>query len=231
MMENRQTNQATSPGGVGGVGSAAGENQQSARYRQQAVQPESVAKEAAPAKVKPNPKEEVELTTCPNALCNAKLETGWTFCSKCGANLLRHGAAKQLDIELTEQDLEDYLFRGYILREIKVLGKHRATFKSSQANELRHIDDYMMNGSWGKDGKGRDRKVSEFYMRQLNAMCLAAAAMVKFNGDSVGDSFEERISWIDSRGSAFVDLLSQKAALFNQAVSEFLKDQEFVLGS
>ena len=145
-----QEKMATSPGGVGGVGSAAGENKLAARFRQKALQPDAPSEPALQAKPKEKDSEN-ELTECPNMRCATKLESEWTFCAKCGANLLRRGAARQLGIELTEEDLEDYLFRGYILREIKILGKHAATFKSSQAKELREIDDYMMNGSWGKD--------------------------------------------------------------------------------
>lgn len=218
---------------AGGVGGAAAENTKAAIYRQQALHPDAPVTEPEPEK-KPEPKaaeSDSDLKVCPNPTCPQKLVREWLFCSRCGSNLLRNGAAKQIGIELTEEDLHDYLFRGYVMRDIKILGKHVATFKSSQPKELREIDDYMMNGSWGKDENGRDRKISEFYMRQLNAMCMAAASIVKLDGEAIGVSFSERIDWMQNRGSAFVDLVSQKAALFNQSVTEFLKDQETVLGS
>lgn len=219
--------------GDGGIGSAAVENQSSVRHRQHALSPNApqTKDEEKEAKTPQAPASSEDLTECPSPVCKTKLQREWMFCAKCGANLLRIGAGNQLGITLKDEDLQDYLFRGFILRDVKVLGSHTMTFKSSQPKDLREIDDYMMNGSWGKDENGRDRKVSEFYMRQLNAMCLAAAALVKFNGENVGENFTDRVSWIDERGSAFVDILSQKAALFNQAVSEFLKDQEFILGS
>ena len=172
-----------------------------------------------------------ETPVCTNSGCRIDVLPEWNFCPKCNADLLRGGPAKKLGVEYTEDDLSDYLFKGYIVKQIKVLGKHTATLKSQQPKELEAIDNYIMNGDWGKSEDGTDRKVSEFYMRQMNAMCMTASALVKVDGESIGATLPDRMKWLQERGTNFVDILSSRVVLFNKSLAEYLKKEDTILGS
>jgi hypothetical protein len=209
----------------GGIGAAAPENNASARAR-------DVATEAEP---EPAPAAEVEkadadeLKACTR--CRTKLDPEWNFCGKCGADLIRGGAAKYLGISFTEDDVHDYLFKGYVIREVSVFGKFKATLKSSQPSDIKEIDEYVMEGAWRKDKDGKERQISNFFLEQVNTLCMTAACVQKFNGESIGNTLADRMKWMFERGSALVDQLGQKAILFNRAITDHLKKADTVLGS
>ncbi|MFQ5352667.1 MAG: hypothetical protein ACE5D3_06305, partial [Candidatus Binatia bacterium] len=180
---------------------------------------------------KDTPTEREEFKACPNHGCRSDLKDEWNYCAACGHDLLRGGPAKKIGIQFTEEDMHSYLFRGYVVCDLKILGKHKITVKSSQPKDLREIDDHIMNGDWAKNADGEERKISDFYLRQMNALCVTASAVIKVDGESIGDTLAKRLAWMDERGSAFVDLVSQRVSLFNQALTEFLKNEDAVLGS
>jgi hypothetical protein len=212
----------------GGVGGAARENQETARQRQAAMgmeQPEEPDEE-------PEEPDERMLKVCPNTRCKTKLDDEWNYCSKCGQELGRPGfAAKKLGLEFNEKDVEDYIFRGYVVRDLPFLGKHKVTLKSSQASDMEAVDKFIMNGSWAKDEKGEERRMSEFFMRQMNALCVTATAALKLDGNGIGNDLETRVAYLRERGSAFVDLLSERVGLFNRALTDYLRKVDTVTGS
>ena len=216
----------------GGIGGSATENSANATQRVAAMDPRApLKKEELPPEEAPKESVEVAKDVCPATLCGAEVEENWNFCPICKTDLLHGSAAKRIGIELGEGDLSDYLFKGYITRDVKVLGKYSITLKTSQPSDLEEIDAYIMNGKWGKNEDGTDRKISDFYMRQMNAMCMTAAAMVMFNGEPVGDSLDKRVDWLRARGASLVDILSQRVSLFNQSIAEFLQKEDTVLKS
>jgi hypothetical protein len=217
-----------SAGRTGGIGSAIPENSTAARARDHAMNPDAVDEEERSAVVVAK---EEDLKVCPNPRCAKNLITDWNFCAHCGSDLLRAGQAARLGITWTESDIHDYLFKGYVVKNIKILGNHEITLKSSQPQDAAAIDHYLMNGAWAKDEKGADRKISEFYLRQVNSLCVTASSLVKFDGNSIGDSLEARIKWLNERGSALVDMMSNKVVLFNQALTKHLEQAETISGS
>ena len=217
-----------SPGGIGGRarGNAATAHQREValgRHEEDLEEP-AVQEEASDVHTEESKK-------CASATCTAELEPQWEYCPRCGADQIRGGAAKKLGIEFSEEDIQDYLFKGYVIRDIKILGKHTATMRSSQAKDLGEIDEVIMNGKWMKTKEGKDKQISDFYLRQMNAMALTAIAVRKVGGQSIGETLEERMDWLQERGSAFVDILAQKVTLFNRALTEYLKEEDSVLGS
>lgn len=200
--------------------------------------PPAQTEESVPDEPKPAPKVEPDIepeegggSVCPNPMCRAPLSEGWDYCAKCGRDLVREGPAKRLKISFTEEDVQDYVFRGYVIRDIKIMGRYTMTLKSSQPKDLEEIDDFVMNGSWTKTKDGKDKSLSEFYVRQMNSMAVTAATVQKMDGKSIGDTLADRIEWLNERGSAFVDLLSQKVVWFNQALTEYLQREDTILGS
>jgi len=217
--------------GQRGIGGGAMENVSTAQKRGVAMNTLEPKAEAAEPAAKAASVEPEEASNCTNQSCNLEVKKEWNFCPVCNTDLLRGGPTKKLGVQFSEEDLSDYLFKGYIVKEITMLGKHKATMKSSQPKDLEHIDAYIMNGPWGKNDDGSDRKVSDFYMRQVNAMCMTASVVVKIDGESIGNSIEARMEWLKERGSSFVDILSGRVALFNQALVEYLKKEDTILGS
>jgi len=215
---------------TGGIGAAVPENAAAARAREVAMNPDGAMDEVVAAP-KPVVEEKKELTTCPNGRCAKPLQSEWSFCAHCGTDLLRAGAAAKLGIEFTEQDVHDYLFRGYVVRDLKILGNHKITVKSSQPLDADAIDRYLMNGDWAKNNDGTERKISEFYLRQINSLCVTATAVIKFDGASIGDTLEDRIKWLNERGSAVVDMMNSRVVLFNRALTEFLEKADTISGS
>jgi ribosomal protein L40E len=203
-----------------GIGSAAPEN----ASRRTAPEPE-------PSPAPPVAKAEDD-TTCKSTFCNAAVPLDAAFCSKCGFDQMRGGLIKKLGIDpFTDEDIQDYIFRGYVVRDIKVVGKHTVTMRSSQAKDLKEIDTYIMTGSWSKSEDGKERQISEFFLRQMNALCATAMSIQKMDGQSIGATLVERMAWLEERGSAFVDLLAQKTSLFNQALTDHLKKEDTLSGS
>jgi hypothetical protein len=216
-----------SPGGIGGraKGNAATAYQRNVAMGQKDDTDEPVTAEAdVPEAEETNP-------ICPNSICNAKTAGGDNFCARCGTDLITGGAERKLGIKLTEEDLQDYIFKGYVVRDLKVLGKHKITVRSSQASDLGKIDDFIVNGEWSKDKEGNERQVSDFMLRQMNAMCLAAMAIQKFDGTSLGESLGERVAWLEEKGSALVDMFATRVTLYNRAITEYLKKEDSLLGS
>jgi len=205
----------------GGIGSAAPENNPRARAPQASATVEADADEP-----------DAEELTCKSTFCKASVAATAAFCSKCGFDQLRGGLMKKLGIEpFTEEDVQDYIFRGYVVRDLKVLGKHTATMRSSQAKDLKEIDTFIMNGDWSKTKDGKEKQISDFFLRQMNAMSVTAMAIQKIDGQSIGESLTDRVRWLEERGSAFVDLLAQKATLFNQALTDHLRKEDTLSGS
>ena len=142
---------------MGGIGAGAHENVGAAKSRDFAMTGGAPV-EAEQAKVVAE-EEDKELVNCPNSRCAIDLDPEWSYCSKCGSDLLRGGLEAMLGIEFTEDDVHDYLFKGFIMKEVKILGKNTAVMKTSQAKDLQEIDDFIMNGDWSKDENGKEKKV------------------------------------------------------------------------
>jgi hypothetical protein len=207
-----------------GIGSAAPENSPPRRL----MKPEESVSAEPPAPAE----EKDDDTKCKSTFCGAPISAEAHFCSKCGFDQMRGGLVKKLGIApFTDEDVQDYIFRGYVVREIKVLGKHTVTLRSSQAKDLKEIDTYIMTGSWSRDENGKERQISEFFLRQMNALCATAMSIQKIDGSPIGTDLKERMKWLEERGSAFVDLLAQKVSLFNQALTDHLKKEDTLSGS
>lgn len=215
---------------MGGIGASAHENAGAAKSRDFAVSGGQPPAET-PEDVEKAEEESKELLTCPSPPCGVELDSEWSYCAKCGADLLRGGLEKRLGIEFTEDDVSDYIFKGFIVKEIKIMGKHKAVLKTSQPKDLAEIDDFIMNGDWTKGEKGAEKNISDFYLRQMNVLSIAAVAIQKLDGNSIGENLTDKVKWLNERGSAFVDRLTERVSLYNQALTEHLKKEDTISGS
>ena len=223
--------------GQRGIGGGAAQNAKTVQQRNAAMNPTLAAEqkalaekeaEAAPASEDDKPE---EIQACPNAKCRIEVQDKWNYCPQCKTDLLRGGPAKKLGIVFTEDDMHDYIFKGFVVKEVTVMGRIKLIMKSGQPIDLKEVDDYIMNGSWGKTDDGDERKISDFYMRQINLMCGTASVIMKVDGESIGETLADRMKWLQERGSSFVDILSTRVSLFVQALSEHLEKEDTLSGS
>lgn len=219
---------AVSPGGIGGRAKG---NASTAHQREVAMGRGHDEAIPQPEEEQVDDVQDESELTCPNTLCGVEVQAKWKFCSGCGADILAGNPAKRLGISFTEEDTEDYIFKGYVVRDIPVLRRYTATMRTSQARDLLEVDDFLVNGDWLKDDKGEMKQVSEFLIRQMNAMCVTAMAVQKINGQSIGEDLPSRVEWLQEKGSAFVDILAQKVTLYNRAITDHLKSEDALLGS
>lgn len=215
--------------GSGGIGGRARENTSAAAARAVAMgelPPE--AQEAEPAQEEIAPPE-ASATECQR--CNGKVEKEWEFCSRCGTDLARKGAAKALGIEFGDDDVEAYIFKGFVTRTIKFLGTHSLTLRSSMSSDMKAIDNYLINGEWRKTKDGKELGVGQSYVYQLSILCTTAACLVQVDGTDIGKDLEARIKYLHDRGSAFCDMISERVILFNRAVTRFMEAKNTLSGS
>ena len=144
-----------------GIGGAARENsaQSAARASAMGVSVEEAA--AAQQEKAEEPQKTVDLTECP--VCKKKPGKDDLFCAGCGQGLLQEkDPIKFLAIKpFTDEDVDDYIFKGFILREIPILGKHKIILKSSQPKDLKAVDSWLMNGEY------KDKGLSNALYKQL----------------------------------------------------------------
>lgn len=223
----RQSRQASGHAGIGG---AAQENQASSQRRNAAVNPDSIVDDQAKP-VPAAPEKPEELKACPNPRCLVDLVDEWSFCAKCGTDLMRGGTEKALGITWTDQDVSDYLFRGYVLRDLKLLGNHKITVRSAQPQDMDEIDSYLMEGEWIKTKDGGRRNISQLYLQQMNSLCVTASCLLKFDGESIGNTLAERVKYLRERGAALVDMMANRVQLFNKSITEHIRKEDTISGS
>lgn len=224
---------ASRRGPAGGIGARAAENSQAARARAVAMgepvdDQESVA-DAIKAAAHPETLDDPPLEACPR--CSAKADEQSNFCNKCGMDLMRGDFGARIGVEFDEKDIEDYVFRGFVMRDLKIYGNHTITVKSSQPTDSRDVDDHQMNGDWRKEKDGKTPKpTSDFMIRDQYNLALTATLVLKFDGKSIGDTVKDRIKWLESHGSALVDTLAKRAIWFNRALTAHLQKADVLEG-
>jgi hypothetical protein len=207
-----------------GIGGAARENAAQAAARAQAFgQPSPTA--ADEDKVEPDDEPKAKLEQCPG--CRAALDDEWNFCAKCGRDLVGdRDPVKWLSIKpFVTEDVEEWLFKGYIVRDLPIVGEHKIRVKSSQPRDLKEVDAYFLNGEY------KDKPLSQDLYKQLHTMATVAASVSSLDDKSIGDKLGERMAWLEERGSAFVDMVTYRVAVFNRAWTRYVEAKNRLMGS
>lgn len=165
--------------------------------------------------------QKVELTECKR--CGHKADNEANYCPKCGDDLGRRTAKEMLGIELTNEDLDEYIFKGFLLKTVKCLGKNM-TMRSSLADDHRKINDFLMK-EWG------EKQVTQEFWENLKGTAAIALAIEAFDGKPIGDSVKDRVAWLLERGSAMTDLVTTKVVLYNRALTDWIQDKDLFLAS
>lgn len=163
--------------------------------------------EQEPAKV------ESALKPCPR--CKVSTIEDHNFCFNCGFDNKKRGAADTLGIKITDDDVQDYLFKGHIVKGVPFLEKHVLTFKTSQSKEVDEADELT-------EKHFADRRPSDLEWLNYRSKVLIAFGWMKLDGTSIGNSPKERLDYIQSHGSQLLELVGKKYKLFTDAVAEVL---------
>lgn len=206
-----------------GVGGAARENAAQSAVRAQAFGETAAA--AADEPVETEGKPEAAIEKCPG--CRASLDNEWNYCAKCGRDLVSdRDPIMWLGIKsFVGDDVEEWLFKGYIVRDLPIVGDHKIRVKSSQARDLKEVDAYFLSGEY------KDKPLSQDLYKQLHTMATVATSVFSLDGKSIGDKLSDKMTWLEERGSAFVDMVTYRVAVFNRAWTRYAEAQNRLMGS
>jgi hypothetical protein len=101
-----------------------------------------------------------------------------------------------------------------------VLGSHKLRVKSSQPTDSKEVDKYFLKGEY------KDEPISQELFRQLHMMASVAVSLFSFDDQSIGEKLGDRMTWLEGRGSPFVDMVTHRVALFNRAWTAFVQEKD-----
>lgn len=193
------------PSGRAFIGSATKEYQGKAEEKGQAPG-EAKGEVFAPAPPK-------EMHTCPR--CKVGTIEDQNFCPVCGLDNKKQRAADALGVKITDEDVQDYLFKGHIVKSVPFLEKHSLLFKTSQSREVDEADKLTEKHFEG-------RRPTDIEWLSYRSKILVAFGWVKMNGSSIGNTVAERLEYIDNHGSQLLEIVAKKYKLFTDAIAEVL---------
>jgi hypothetical protein len=163
---------------------------------------------------------EKEEEKCPN--CTEKLGDDFLFCPMCGIELGRKGIAKALGIELTQDDISEYFFKGYIVKELELAHGKKGIFKTLLSNELDELDTKMTE-------RFKDQDASQGQWENIRAITGLSYGWIKFDGVKFGETADSRFEYLMGKvGPHLIDIASKKWNLLNRAVQAMLEDPEVI---
>ncbi len=175
----------------------------------------------------PEPKQESEKNeqdkvslTC--HVCGSDVLDWHAYCPSCGADRGSGDVSKALGLELNEEDLSQYLFKGYLVKEIEIIKGHTVLFKTLLPVEVSEAEEKLVNIF-------RDKTPTDAQWVNTNAQISLSYGWIKFDGTSLGKTPDERYEHIGkSIGVHLMDAASKKWNLFNRAISNLLADPDAI---
>ena len=159
------------------------------------------------------PKADKTLKTCPR--CKVSTIEDNNFCFNCGFDNKKQKACDALGIKITDEDVQDYLFKGHIVKSVPLVGDHVLTFKTSQSREVDEADELT-------EKHFKDRRPSDIEWLNYRSKILIAFGWMKLDGASIGGSAKERLEYIQGHGSQLLEMVGRKYKLFTDAIAEVL---------
>lgn len=207
-----------------GIGGGARENRRSAAAHSAAMAAShsrpTENEKADQAEAETTKTKDVEKSKCDR--CSREVTEDDNFCGRCGADLL-NDPAKRLGITFVPEDFDEYLFRGFLAKEVKVVGKSMV-IRSSVAQDHKKISDYLME-NWS------EKPVAPDFWDNLRGTAAISMALMSFDGHPIPDDVKESVDWLMQRGSALHDMITQRVVLFNRAVTAWLREKDTFLVS
>ncbi|MHC4647266.1 MAG: hypothetical protein ACYTBJ_17385 [Planctomycetota bacterium] len=160
---------------------------------------------------------EVE-TACPS--CDGGVGELHLFCPTCGTDLNKSDMSKALGIELTEDDVSEYLFKGYLVKEVPLIRGKVALFKTLTSAEAEAVETSIMD-------KFKDKDATNSQWANSYAITSLSHGWIKFDGQSLGSTPEDRHERLNTQmGVHLIDIASKKWNMFNRAVGSLLEDPD-----
>ena len=152
--------------------------------------------------------------------CESTVLEEHIFCPTCGLEQGRKDVIKALGIELTEEDLGEYIFKGYLVKDIPLTHGKMETFKTLLPVEANACEDAITD-------RFKDRDATNTQWTNVYAQMYLSYGWIRFDGNSLGETPEKRRDFIDkSIGVHLLDIASKKWSLFNRAIAVMLEDPD-----
>jgi len=149
--------------------------------------------------------------------CGDTNEPDSSFCSSCGTELGIKGIEESLGVEFTDDDISEYLFKGYIAKEIPLFRDKMAVMKTLLPKEASAAEDFVVAHFQGKEA-------TQSQWSNVDALTYLSFGWTKFDGNSLGGTQGERYATIEGTiGVHLLDIASKKWSLLNRAVTELLE--------
>lgn len=170
-----------------------------------------------------NPKTEKKEKTnkkCP--ACGSEIDEKFSFCGMCGVELGRKDIAKTIGIKLTDEDVSEYFFKGYIVKDIEIAHGKKGLFKTLLPKEMDELESKMME-------RFKDRDVSQAQWSNISAITGLSYGWIKFDGVKFGETASERFDYLmEKMGPHVIDIASKKWTILNRAVQAMLEDPDVI---
>lgn len=171
-----------------------------------------------PEKESPKKKEKDE--KCP--ACGEGIEEDHLFCTQCGVELGRKDVARAIGIKLTDEDVSEYFFKGYLVKEIEIAHGKKGLFKTLLPKEMDELESKMME-------RFKDRDVSQAQWSNVSAITGLSYGWVKFDGVSLGETPDDRFEYLMGKmGPHVIDIASKKWTILNRSVQAMLEDPDVI---
>jgi len=127
-----------------------------------------------------------------------------------------------LDAKITEDDIQDYIFKGKIIKTVSVIpGKFKGTFQTHSPKELSDIDTLM--AAYRDAGKQTPKGIAN-----EETVITLGYFWTHFAGKSLGSTPEMRIKNIRQMGGHVVSLAGKAWDDFNALLQVCLNEEQFV---
>lgn len=169
---------------------------------------------------KESPKKEEKDDKCP--ACGESVKEEYLFCMQCGVELGRKDVAKAIGVKLTEEDVSEYFFKGYLVKEIEIAHGKKGLFKTLLPREMDELESKMME-------RFRDKDVSQAQWSNVSAITGLSYGWVKFDGVSLGETPDSRFEYLMGKmGPHVIDIASKKWTILNRSVQAMLEDPDVI---
>ena len=165
-------------------------------------------------------KEKEKDNKCP--ACGADTEEDFSFCGMCGVELGRKDVAKAIGIKLTDEDVSEYFFKGYLVKEIEIAHGKKGVFKTLLPKEMDDLESKMME-------RFKNRDVSQAQWANISAITGLSYGWIKFDGLSFGETAADRFEYLmEKMGPHVIDIASKKWTILNRSVQAMLEDPDVI---
>lgn len=154
--------------------------------------------------------------------CGSDVKSSDAYCSSCGADQNRGDLSAALGVKLGEDDLSEYLFKGYLVKEVPLIKGHKALFKTLTPVESNKVEETVLS-------LFKDKDPTNDQWMNTRVISYLSYGWIKFDGTSLGETPEDRMEHLNkSVGVHLVDLASKKWNLLNRAVSSMLEEPNII---